>query len=206
MNSQLPVTLCCMLTRLQPLRLVDETLHHFIINSASTTLDERRPPSTPSLNIVGLLGGPKKRHRPASSILRPGGPRGRPRSRKVLFLKWCKVSSINRLKKWIYKAFCRSGSSFYCELAFPHASHSVDRATSHSKDSRKTHGRLTKDSRKTHERHCKLSKNVRPKGCKAVAIINVEELVILGRPYPRKKLENLQCLSCVFRVSFVSLS
>ena len=73
MNSQLPVTLCCMLTRLQPLR----------------------------------------------------------------------------LKKWIYKAFCTSGSSLYCQLALPHASHSVDRVTSHSKDSRKTHERLTKDTRKT---------------------------------------------------------
>ena len=47
MNSWLHFMLCCTLTRLRALRLVDETLHHLSMNAASTTLVQIRPPRDP---------------------------------------------------------------------------------------------------------------------------------------------------------------
>ena len=55
-NSWLHVMLCCTLTRLHALRLVDETLHHFSITATGTTLVHIRPLGTPALILLALSG------------------------------------------------------------------------------------------------------------------------------------------------------
>ena len=56
MHSQLHIVLCCTLTRLRALRLVDETLHHFSITATGTTLVHIRPLGTPALILLALSG------------------------------------------------------------------------------------------------------------------------------------------------------